>query len=259
MSEFLLDKKKFKMHLDNLLSREIELKFIFYELFINKAKIYVVGGFIRDFLTSRKSRDLDIMIDIDPIFLVDIIESSGVFFETNRHNGIKLKFKSFTVDMWCVKENWAFKRKLVKLSEDDILHSIAKGCFYNYDALVYNVLTNNYNIQYFNNFINYNQLDILQKRSIYKQLNPSKEANILRAFYLKKSFNCVFSTNTKNYLFKTIKDFSYKEFSLAKHLLNTILKYPKYLSLTEQDIQRYIDELILDNNFGEHQFSLDLR
>lgn len=121
---------------------------LFHEIFIYGAA-YIVGGYFRDFLNNMPSRDLDIIVDIDNKTLVEIITNSKIDYRENRHGGVKLTTPSLEIDIWCIENNWAFKNHLVRLNDTDKLHSIAKGCFYNYDALVINLNNFSYNLRYY--------------------------------------------------------------------------------------------------------------
>jgi len=205
MSDSLEIKSDFKSYFHSFLEDNRKLKLFFMEIFFH-GTIYAVGGFFRDFLNYKKSRDLDLIIDVEHVILLDIIKNHDMQYTINRHNGIKLKINDFEIDLWSIYDNWAFKNGLVKLNEKDKLLSIAKGCFYNYDSLIINLNNFSYNLQYYSDFLNTKSLDILQKKSIYKILNPTIEANILRAFYLKNKLDIKFTENTKNYLLQSIKD-----------------------------------------------------
>lgn len=249
-------KYKFRTHFGSELNENPKLKFLLYEIFVF-GSAYIVGGYFRDFLNSQISRDLDIIIDINNEKLLEIIKNSNTKYSINRHNGIKLQFDNLVVDMWSIENNWAFKNKLVKLNEKDKLNSIAKGCFYNYDSLVLNIHTFNLNIQNYNDYIENKKLDILSKSSIYKNLNPTTEANILRAFYLKKTQNIQFSSNTKKYLIKKIGQIKDNGLDPIRELEKTKGKYQKYQnSLNENEIAILIDELYSANQF-DNQIYLD--
>jgi hypothetical protein len=242
-------KSQFKLHFSSELDSNPELKFLLYEIFVY-GSAYIVGGYFRDFLNSKKSRDLDIIIDLDNDRLLEIVRKSNAQYTINRHKGIKLQFKNIVVDMWSIENNWAFKNELVKLNEKDKLNSIAKGCFYNYDSLVINLHTFNLNIQNYNDYFENRKLDILLKSPIYKNLNPTIEANILRAFYLKKTQNIQFSSNTKKYLIDKIGQMKDNGFEPLKALEKTKQNYDKYQSsLNNTDILFFINELYSANNF----------
>lgn len=225
-----------------------------YDIFVY-GSAYIVGGYLRDFLNSKQSRDIDIIVDLENEKLVEIIKNANVEFSINRHKGIKLHFPKIEVDMWSIENNWAFKNELVKLNENDKLKSIAKGCFYNYDSLVVNLHTLNMNIHNYKNYVREKKLDILQKSPIYKNLNPTTEANILRAFYLKKIHQIEFSANTKKYLIGKIGEISDKKQSPLTQLEITKSKYLKYKnSLSSEDIESSITELYKSNDFDKQMY-----
>lgn len=257
MLEYNEIKDKFNSSFSEVLDNNTSLKHLLYEIFVY-GTAYIVGGYLRDIINGKLSRDLDIIIDIKHEQLLEILMDSNSEYSINRHNGIKIKYKNVEVDMWSIENNWAFKNNLVKLNDEKKLNSIAKGCFYNYDALVINLHTRNLNIKYYNDFIKNNCLEILQASPLYKILNPTTEANILRAFYLRKLYNVDYSSNTKQYLLKKIGSIKDKNQNSISKLIETKIKYPKYYSvLSNDDLHFYIDELI-NNNEINNQLLLKL-
>lgn len=252
-------KTLFHIHFDQLMRSDKRIMHLFYEIFVY-GPAYIVGGYFRDFLFGKESRDVDVIVDIPQILLLELVHQSGNHFDVNRHGGIKIGFDSIYLDIWSIQDNWAFKNNLVKLNEEDKLNSIAKGCFYNYDALVINVLDFSYNLRYYNEFRSSNQLDILQTRSSYKNLNPTIEANILRAFYIKFRFGSTYTDNTYRYLFsKTGYLNDRHEKNIADRLIEIREKYSKYNVLTDEIILEYLQDLKeKDNPTTEDQFRLDL-
>src|SRR5690606_21796386 len=116
----------------------------------------------------------------------------------------------------------------------------------------------NFNIQYYKDFVTNSNLEILQKSSSYKILNPTIEANILRAFYLKKLFKIQYSNNTKKYLISKIGSIKDKNKDIVEVLIYTKHKYPKYdVTLNESEIELYIDELVKDAEIN-NQFTLNI-
>lgn len=250
-------KSKFKAHFAIELQKNTEFKYLLYNIFVF-GSAYIVGGYLRDFLNSKESRDLDIIIDLENDKLVEIIRQANCKYSINRHKGIKLQFENLVVDMWSIENNWAFKNELVKLNEKDKLNSIAKGCFYNYDSLVINLHTYNLNIHNYMSYVGNKKLDILLKSSIYKNLNPTTEANILRAFYLKKREKIQFSTNTKKYLIDKIGQLKDNGFEPINVLEETKAKYKKYQNhLKKEDISKMIGDLYLANEF-DNQLYIEL-
>ena len=247
-------KTEFRKKFDEVLYNNTSLRHLLYEIFVF-GSAYIVGGYLRDIINNKKSRDIDIIVDLNHNDLLEIISKSKIEYIINRHNGIKLVLLDIEIDIWSIENNWAFKNDLVKLNEDDKLNSIAKGCFYNYDALVINLHNFNFNIKYYRDFKKTNQLDILQTTPSYKNLNPTIEANILRAFYLRKINNISYSINTKKYLINKIGYLKDKHGNPNIILLNTKSKYPKYDSvLNVLDIDIFITELIIDNELNDQLF-----
>jgi hypothetical protein len=247
-------KINFENHFRALIEEEIVLRDLIFEIFIY-GTAYVVGGFFRDFLNNQRSRDVDIIVDIKDknILLLDIVKALNYPFETNRHGGIKLKLNRVTVDLWDLENNWAFKEQLVKLNEEDKLNSIAKGCFFNYDSLVINLHNFSYNLRYYNEFKNKQVLDILLMKPSYKNLNPTTEANILRAIFIKNKFKIEFTENTLIYLIYklgSIRD-SYQD--ELQRLLDVKQKYPKYNDLSESILRQEI-HLLLNNKTMRQMF-----
>lgn len=234
-------KKEFKSHFLQKMEEEKLISF-FYEIFIY-GTAYVVGGFFRDFLSGKISRDIDIIVDIENSRLVELVNKLPYPHMVNRQGGIKLKLQNIELDIWSTENNWAFKNKLVKLNDENKLLSIAKGCFYNYDSLVINLHNFSYNLQYYKEFRKNNELNILQENSIYKNLNPSVEANILRAFYIKFKYESTFSNNTAYYIKKKIGDIQDFHGNAIQRLMEIKLKYPKYDELVPKQIEKYIEDI----------------
>lgn len=248
-------KRNFQLKFRSLLDKEPILKQLLYNIFIY-GTAYIVGGFFRDFLKSNTSRDVDIIVDLDDIKLLDILNDLNCNFSQNRHGGIKLQLNSIGVDLWSLENNWAFKNNLVKLNESDKLNSIAKGCFYNYDSLVINLHNYNYNIKNFNNFIASNKLDILQKSPIYKNLNPTVEANIIRAFSIKQKFNIIFSEQLIEYIAKKYS-FLYMEYGDGMERIFSIKNhYPKYSDLSYNELKSGLEMVIKNRRNSTNELFL---
>jgi hypothetical protein len=249
-------KKEFYNHFYNHMMIEKIMPF-FYEIFVY-GTAYVVGGYFRDFINKKKSRDIDIIVDVKNELLIEIIENYNFNYKINRHGGIKLIHNNLEIDIWNLENNWAFKNNLVKLNEDDKLNSIAKGCFYNYDALVINLHNFSYSLRFYKDFLESKKLNILQERSIYKNLNPTTEANILRAFFLKDTFGISYTENTFNYLTKKIGSLEDKYGNIFfSNLLNVKSNYPKYNNLTPDKLKNYLLEL-KTNDLPNNQMILNL-
>lgn len=206
---------------------------------------YVVGGYLRDILFEKQSRDIDIIIQATSSELEHlVIELKEQQCSKNRLGGYKLILENITIDFWSIDNNWAFKNNLVKYSDKNILNSLAKGCFYNFDSLVINMQTLELNVRYFNECVINRELDILMSRPKYRNLNPTKEANILRAIYLRKVYEFEFSEKLFEYLKRLILSIPYKEEKLYDRLMFTVAKYDKYQSvISQEDIALFLKEI----------------
>lgn len=240
MNQFVGIKANFSRRYQSLLEEHRPLKNFLLEVFFG-GTAYVVGGFLRDTLLDKKSRDIDIIVESDHDKLISILKNSQLHFDVNRHNGIKIRLNDFNADIWSLQNNWAFKKNLVKLNESDKLNSIAKGCFYNYDSLVINLHNYNYNIRYFSEFCNNNSLDILQKTAAYKNLNPTPEANILRAIYIRQKYNIEYSGNTINYLEEAIRRLEYYYSNPLERLIKVRNDYAKYCILSDDLLAQEVE------------------
>lgn len=226
--------------------------------FINKLTenntAFVVGGFLRDIQLGRESRDIDIIIDQDEAELEKAVNSMNLHdCKKNRLGGYKLLLKGLTVDFWSVEANWAFKNRLVKHSEKYILDRIGKGCFYNFDSLVIDIKTLGLNVKSYNSCIEKNMLDILMVgRLKYKNSNPTQEANLVRAFYLKKQFGFDFSEELYIYLKRMIYGMYGSKLKAVEKLLLVLNKYEKYkIIVSPDDIEQFVHEI----KFNEAAFS----
>lgn len=238
-----------KYRLDGLLNCEQTFRFILYDV-LSIGGAYIIGGFVRDVINDKDSRDLDVIVDIQPEELKRIVDNYCGNGYGNRMGGVKLKFQHVEVDIWSIKDNWAFANNLVKLNDKDKLLSIAKGCFFNYDALVVSIPKFMYNIRFYNEFVTNNELDIIQKQSIYQSKNPTVEANIIRAIFIKKNFGVRFSNNLHDYLYKEILSLQDKYGDALQRLMNVKEQYPKYQLISENDIKETMKELYISPSFS---------
>ena len=236
-------KSRFEIHFRSELNKTPKLKHLLYDIFIY-GSAYIVGGYLRDFINSKVSRDMDLIIDLESERLHELISKSNVKHSINRHGGIKLHFANIDVDMWSIENNWAFKNELVRLNENDKVSCIARGCFYNYDSVVISIPKFHLDIHNYINYQKNKKLEILQKSPIYKNLNPTVEANILRAFYLKTTQGINFSLDTQKYLIDKIGQLKDDQKEPISVLEKTKSKYPKYQQdLPQKVIQNLIDDL----------------
>ncbi len=73
-------KPEFKKHVNNFLNDHKAFKFLLFDIFV-EGTAYIVGGYFRDFLFHRKSRDLDIIVDLPNSVLMEKVTASGIEFK----------------------------------------------------------------------------------------------------------------------------------------------------------------------------------
>ncbi len=241
-------KNVFKQKFDNILSLSSGLKDFFDDAFIDGTG-YVVGGFLRDIANEREPRDLDIILTITSDKINELLCSSTLDFKINRMGGAKIFLENFEIDLWSIENNWSFKKRLVKVNEKYIVDNIASGCFYNFDSIVINIHDSMaLSAKYYNNAVKKKELDIIYKGIEYQKANPTVEANILRAFYIKNSFDFTYSETCLNYLVQRLWSIYDKDESIISSILKVKQQYPKYDEvLTDNLVKENINELMEKN------------
>ncbi len=228
----------FKKNTLLLLRNNPKLANVIYEVFAQGGRAYVIGGYVRSLLDNSHIRDVDIIVDFPSSKLEEIVAAYCTDFSKNRHGGIKMSLNGLTVDVWCLNDNWAFRENVVNYNEDKVLECIATGCFYNYDALVVNMLSGNFNIRYYLDCMHKKELSILKSNPNYANLNPTTEANILRAFYLKRVQNFKFSASLSNYIVSKMPTISLDIKEALQQLIDKLQMYPKYNLLTAEYLKK---------------------
>lgn len=186
--------------------------------------LILLGGAIRDIAIFNKNpRDYDIIVDSFSESLEKALQ--GFTYSVNRFGGYKLQISHYEFDIWSIKNNWAFREKLLETKAENII----KGTFYNVDSLIIKLNDNYYDFDYFNEAIESNKLDIVLEDDVI-ELNPTPEINVVRALWLKKQWNLDFSDRVKDYIYKwrlrtenpytALKDAEMKHFGTLSMLNN---------------------------------------
>lgn len=239
ISDYNLFKLNFKKEFYSFLESYPIFKFFLYETLV-EGTAYVIGGYLRDIANKKASRDLDIIFNLPSNRLISILTNSKLKFNINRMGGAKIDLCDYQVDLWSFENNWSFRNNLVKLNEQYIVENIAEGCFYNFDSLVMNINKLELCSKYYNECVEKMELDIIQKNDNYKKLNPTIEANILRAIFLHIKYDLQYSQNCKDYLQRRLFHLKYQYKEFAYHIIAIKRKYPKY----DHELS---DEVLIDN------------
>lgn len=187
---------------------------------------FLVGGYFRDGINGNIGRDIDIILACPSSLIEECLNDNFLNYTKNHFGGFKVLL-SRDVDLWSIDDNWAFKEGVVPIGRN-LLHSIAKGCFYNYDSLVLNLNTGKYDVYYYQEFIANNVLDLVNLNSDYILKNPSLYSNLFRAFYIQSLTNCSFSSRLSKYLSYLLEDIIGSDPEAISRILIKMREYCKY-------------------------------
>lgn len=228
-----------------------------FEKFISKlllnGSLFVLGGFLRNIANNKKdSRDIDLISTHDTENIANILAGLDLSYSINRMEGIKLKCNNIKIDIWSISKNWSFERERVKWSlsmsyrRDVLIKKIADGSFFNFDSLVLDLKNYNCSVSNYNNCVETNTLDILRKKGRYKYQNPTREANILRAYFLSTRYGLKLSENTKTYIVKELNNIeSLKAKNAVELIIDKSKEYiEKYHStISEKELSGFLASL----------------
>ena len=195
-------------------------------------ELYLFGGGVRDFLNNELNyfRDLDFVIkskDNVDINIEDFIPKN-IKFKKNRFNGYKIYFDNCIIDIWDIKNTWAFKNNKLDNSVENLLKSV----YLNIDSLLYSLNENKYINNCDRTYKNITQLDIVYNETPYENLN------LLRALIYRKKYALTFSKQLKEKLHKQISNTNN---DIIKEFMNLQKEhYNKYL-LNESELKKEIN------------------
>lgn len=203
----------------------------------NYSSIFLLGGAIRNLINKEKVRDIDIIaIRINEEFL----QQHAKKYTVNRHGGYKVRLSKISIDLWPIDENWANKNELIN-TKYVMTKELAKGTFFNFDSLIYSIDSNILECNYYNSCVKKNTLDVIMYNSKYLYRNPTKHANILRAFYLKEKYGLKFSEKLNFYISTNIKYFNYRDNKSIEAFKDYLNAYPKYKPyLPQQKLEKIL-------------------
>lgn len=204
--------------------------------------VYIVGGFIRDSLEGKESRDIDIIVDAPATWIEDYLNNKHVSYKRNHFGGFKFYFGK-EIDLWSLDDNWAFKNGFVPALHQDMLHYIALGCFYNYDSLVVNYKTLEFNLSNYIGFLRTKVLKIVYENNEYFWENPTSIANVCRALWISEQTGAQISVQVQAYMSSVLEEFIDKSDDYLANLSSKLNEYPKYQGVVGYtDVIRFYKE-----------------
>lgn len=177
--------------------------------------LYLIGGVLREYKDKgdiQELRDIDIIIDVtsEEAWCEILHKYSPV---KNSFGGYKMLCRDFVIDVWILKETWAYREGVISCTESERAEYLQETVFLNLDAIIYDIKRDIWYDQIYREAMRSKNIDIVLLK------NPQLYLNIIRAFVLKKRYNMSFSER----LTGIIK----REKELNNNLVNDLLHIQK--------------------------------
>lgn len=210
---------------------------VFLDDLSNIGEITIFGGMLRDLSITGNlefKSDIDVVIDIETS-----LESSRKFqslisnwpVKRNKFGGYRISLSNWKLDVWRLKDTWAFKNYHVKCEG---FESLCKTTFFNWDAIIYHYKQKKIvAIENYIDSINQKVLDINLLET------PNDMAIVVKALRYQEMYNVVFSPRLAHFLYNVVKDISFREvyeYEKRSH------DWPVLEELYVQDITRWLVE-----------------
>ena len=160
-----------------------------FRMLLEAGEVYAIGGLLREFRDNQKIvhlRDADFAVYIkDSKVWNDLL--SQIPYTRNQFGGYKFLCSGFIIDIWDVRETWAFRKKYIKVEDGDYFDYLPQSVFLNIDAIVCDLKTDRWNDTIYREAIRKKELGIILKD------NPFTELNILRSMILRKRYDMRYS------------------------------------------------------------------
>lgn len=194
--------------------------------------VYAIGGLPREYMDNgaiKTLRDADFSIYIKDQSLWDKLLNK-IPHKINQFGGHKFQCKEFFVDIWDVKNTWAFKNNIIRITDQKYFENLSQSVFLNMDAIVYDITNNRWNKSIYEDAMERKVLDIVLKE------NPFVELNILRAMILRRKYEMVYADTLKN----IICEYSKNNDDFAEKIMNIQKKRYKNNVLEKEMVQEEI-------------------
>lgn len=194
--------------------------------------IILFGGVVRDIILNKVNeiRDIDIVLcpsyDIlndQDRYLSQTIKETGVEYRRNQFGGYKIKTFHNCLDVWLLKDTWAFREKLMSVSVENLLNSV----YLNIDAYAWN-----YNKKKFISQCNkkrYDEIDIVLEKSKCEALN------LIRAVVLSRKYDLPLSQRIVMKLIKIFREWEKLQINQMQ------LKHYGKVMVKKNDLCRILD------------------
>ena len=203
-----------------------------FKMLLKTGEVYAVGGMLREFKDNGKIidlRDADFSVYIkNREMWNELLEK--IPYTRNNFGGYKFLCSGFIIDVWNVKETWAFRENIIEVEEEKYFEKLAQSVFLNLDAIVYDFINDRWNDMIYQQAMEKRELGVVLKS------NPFVELNILRAMVLRKRYDMFYSNELKDLI---------ATYSVKNNFCNILMemhkrRYKKYV-LPEEDILHEIE------------------
>lgn len=203
-----------------------------FKILLKTGEVYAVGGMLREFKDNGKIidlRDADFSVHIKNREMWNALLEK-IPYTRNNFGGYKFLCSGFIIDVWNVKETWAFRENIIEVEEGKYFEKLAQSVFLNVDAIVYDFINDRWNDMIYQQAMEKRELGVVLKS------NPFVELNILRAMVLRKRYEMFYSNELKDLI---------ATHSVKNNFCNILIemqkrRYKKYV-LPEEDILHEIE------------------
>lgn len=206
---------------------------ILFEKLVEIGDVYIIGGLLREYKDNNQInslRDADFSINIKHKEKWEKV-IKDIPNQKNRFGGYKFNCSGFIVDVWDVKETWAFRNKIIDVDETEFFKYLSKSVFLNVDALIYDLSNNRWNDAIYLQAMEKNEIDIVLEK------NPFIELNLLRSMILKRKYKMDYSKKLANMIY----DYSKIDKSFVNKLLDIQDKRYRKIVLTKESVAQEIN------------------
>ena len=165
-----------------------------YDMLEKTGNIYLIGGILREYKDKgeiQKIRDIDIIIEVTvESYWQELLKKYQP--KKNKFGGYKLSCSGLIVDIWELKETWAYRNKLIPCNSTDYLKKLPDTVFLNIDAIIYELKRNIWYDEKYQQAMQSKIIDVVLEK------NPQILLNIVRALVLRKQYKMSFSEKLIN-------------------------------------------------------------
>ncbi|WP_154402469.1 hypothetical protein [Mucilaginibacter endophyticus] len=192
--------------------------------------VYIFSGIIRNyFLNIYRKRDVDVVLGQE----IDIFKEFQNFsIRKNSFGGYKIMFPSGPLDLWFIKDTWAFQHSQ-KTLEFHLEKKIPDTAFFNFSSIIYSLNKQKfYYTEHFVKFLKNKQLDYVYDK------NPNYSLCIINTLYYAEKYNLEISKRLLTFITNlyTKNKYNYQ---------TTQIKHFGEIIYTDEQIEQKIGSLLL--------------